>query len=132
MFAILKVEALDSDGAAGADREQQDRVPSLRGGEADRRGERESQLPGERRKSPGAPCFNGLAQVILQSTKRPGEIHVEAGERRMGWSGTDTGEAVDQTRQTEARPSVPVAGSERAEGEVGEFIQEQDGAGRQM
>ena len=32
--------------------------------------------------------FNGLAQVIVQSTKRPGEIHIEA--VKQGWEGSGT------------------------------------------
>ncbi len=52
--------------------------------------------------------FNGLAQVILQSTKRPGEIDIEA--VKDGWEGPELMPAKlsIKTRQVEARPSVPM------------------------
>jgi beta-galactosidase len=59
-------------------------------------------------KEPRRSLFNGLAQVIVQSTKRPGEIHVEA--VKDGWDGPELMPAkiVITTRQVELRPSVPV------------------------
>jgi beta-galactosidase len=50
--------------------------------------------------------FNGLAQVILQSTKNPGEIHIEA--VKEGWDGAELTPAklVIKTKQVEIRPSV--------------------------
>jgi beta-galactosidase len=59
-------------------------------------------------KEPRRSLFNGLAQVIVQSTKRPGEIHVEA--VKDGWDGPELMPAkiVIATRQVELRPSVPV------------------------
>ena len=46
--AMLKVEALDKEGPGGADGGKLDRLQDLRRGQADRRGQRRSQLPGER------------------------------------------------------------------------------------
>jgi beta-galactosidase len=50
--------------------------------------------------------FNGLAQVILQSTKNPGEIHIEA--VKEGWDGAELTPAklVIKTKQVEIRSSV--------------------------
>jgi beta-galactosidase len=52
--------------------------------------------------------FNGLAQVIIQSTKRPGEIHIEA--VKAGWEGPElmSAKLLITTKQVEPRPSVPV------------------------
>lgn len=52
--------------------------------------------------------FKGLAQVIVQSTKRAGEIHIEAA--KQGWEGPELMPAklVITAKQVEARPSVPV------------------------
>ncbi len=63
-------------------------------------------------KEPKRSLFNGLAQVILQSTQTPGEIRVEA--VKEGWDGPELTPAkvVIKTRAVEPRPSVPVA-SER-------------------
>jgi beta-galactosidase len=60
-------------------------------------------------KEPKRSLFNGLAQVIMRSTKRPGEIHVEA--VKDGWEGPELTPAklVITTRQVEPRPSVPLA-----------------------
>jgi beta-galactosidase len=59
-------------------------------------------------KDPKRSLFNGLAQVIIRSTKRPGEIHVEA--VKDGWEGPELTPAklVITTRQVESRPSVPL------------------------
>ncbi len=60
-------------------------------------------------KEPKRSLFNGLAQVIVQSTKQPGEIHIEA--LKDGWEGPELMPAklLITTRQVEPRPSVPVA-----------------------
>jgi beta-galactosidase len=57
-------------------------------------------------KEPKRSLFNGLAQVIVQATKRDGEIHVEA--VKEGWDGPElTGAKVTiRTRKVEPRPSV--------------------------
>ena len=57
-------------------------------------------------KEPKRSLFNGLAQVILQSTKRAGEIHIEA--VKEGWDGPELTPAklVISTKRVEPRPSV--------------------------
>jgi beta-galactosidase len=57
-------------------------------------------------KEPRRSLFNGLAQVILQSTKAAGEIHIEAAKE--GWDGTELTPAklVITTKAVEPRPSV--------------------------
>ncbi len=59
-------------------------------------------------KEPRRSLFNGLAQVILQSTRRPGEIRIEA--VKEGWEGPELMPAklVITTRQVETRPSMPI------------------------
>ena len=55
--------------------------------------------------------FSGMAQLIVQSTKRPGEIRIEA--IKEGWDGPDLTSAklAITTRTVELRPSVPVVRS---------------------
>ena len=63
-------------------------------------------------KEPKRSLFNGLAQAIVQSTKQPGQIQIEA--VRDGDEGPDLKPAtiVIATKQAELRPAVPVvAGS---------------------
>ncbi|MBV8675242.1 MAG: DUF4982 domain-containing protein, partial [Acidobacteriaceae bacterium] len=63
-------------------------------------------------KEPKRSLFNGLAQAIVQSTKQPGQIQIEA--VRDGGEGPDLKPAtiVITTKQVELRPAVPVvAGS---------------------
>ena len=57
-------------------------------------------------KEPKRSLFNGLAQVIIQATKRPGEIHIEAAKE--GWDGAELtpAKAVITTRRVEPRPAV--------------------------
>ena len=59
-------------------------------------------------KEPKRSLFNGLAQVIVQSTKRPGEIRIEA--VKEGWDGPELTPAkvTITTKRVEARLSVPV------------------------
>lgn len=59
-------------------------------------------------KEPRRSLFNGLAQVIVQATKRPGEIHIEA--VKEGWDGPEMTPAKLSitTKQAELRPAVPV------------------------
>jgi beta-galactosidase len=61
-------------------------------------------------KAPRRSLFNGLAQVIVQSTKSGGEIHIEA--VKEGWDGAELTPArlVVKTRAAEARPSVSIPG----------------------
>jgi beta-galactosidase len=57
-------------------------------------------------KAPKRSLFNGLAQVILQSTKEPGEIHIEA--VKEGWEGVELTPAklTIKTKKVELRPQV--------------------------
>jgi beta-galactosidase len=57
-------------------------------------------------KEPHRSLFNGLAQVIVQSTKRPGEIHIEA--VKEGWAGSELTpfKLTITTRNTTLRPHV--------------------------
>ena len=58
-------------------------------------------------KAPKRSLFNGLAQVIIQSTKRPGAIHIVAA--KDGWEGPDLTSAtlLITAKPAEARASVP-------------------------
>jgi beta-galactosidase len=57
-------------------------------------------------KGPQRSLFNGLAQAIIQSTKRPGEIHVEV--VKHGWEGPElmSAKLVIVSKPVQARPSV--------------------------
>jgi beta-galactosidase len=59
-------------------------------------------------KEPKRSLFNGLAQVIVQSTKREGEIRIEA--VKDGWDGPELTPAklVIATKKAQGRPSVAV------------------------
>ena len=59
-------------------------------------------------KEPKRSLFNGLAQVIVQSSKRPGAIRIEA--IKEGWDGPELTPAKLSitTKQVELRPAVPV------------------------
>ena len=59
-------------------------------------------------KDPKRSLFNGLAQIIVQSTKRAGEIHIEA--VKEGWEGDELSPAkvTITTTSVESRPAVPV------------------------
>jgi beta-galactosidase len=104
-LAILKVEALDKQGRA---------VPTANNFIGFRISG-EGKLIGvgngdpncqESDKEPRRSLFNGLAQVIVQATKRPGEIHIEA--VKEGWDGPELtpSKVVVTTRKVEPRPSV--------------------------
>ena len=58
-------------------------------------------------KAPKRSLFNGLAQVIVQSTKRPGAIHIVAS--KDGWEGPDLTSAtlLITAKPAEPRRSVP-------------------------
>ncbi|HEY3706465.1 MAG TPA: beta-galactosidase GalA [Terracidiphilus sp.] len=64
-------------------------------------------------KEPRRSLFNGLAQVIVQSTKRAGEIHIEAMKDSKFWEEPEITPAKLSvvTRQAELRPAVAVIGS---------------------
>jgi beta-galactosidase len=57
-------------------------------------------------KTPKRSLFNGLAQVIVQATKEPGDIQIEA--YKDGWDGANLIPATItiKTKQAEQRPSV--------------------------
>jgi beta-galactosidase len=57
-------------------------------------------------KEPHRSLFNGLAQVILQATQNPGEIHIEA--VKEGWDGPELTPAklVITTKKVELRPAL--------------------------
>jgi beta-galactosidase len=57
-------------------------------------------------KEPKRSLFNGLAQVIVQSTKEPGEIHIEA--IKEGWAGAELTPAklTITTKKVALRPQV--------------------------
>ena len=104
-IAILKVEALDKEGRP---------VPTA-GNLIGFKITGEGALIGigngdpncqESDKQPKRSLFNGLAQVIVQSTKRPGEIHIEA--VKEGWDGPELTAATltITTRKVEPRPAV--------------------------
>ncbi len=58
-------------------------------------------------KEPKRSLFNGLAQVIVQASKRPGEIHIEA--VKEGWEGPELTPAklTITTKRVDLRPAVP-------------------------
>jgi len=103
--AILKVEALDKEGRA---------VPTasnLIGFHVSGAGAFIGVGNGdpncqESDKEPRRSLFSGLAQVILQSTKRPGEIHIEA--VKEGWGGPELTPAklTITTKAVELRPEA--------------------------
>ena len=104
-MAILKVEGLDKDGRA---------VPTA-GNLIGFRVTGDGKLIGvgngdpncqESDKEPKRSLFNGLAQVIVQAGKRPGEIHIEA--VKEGWEGPELTPAklAIATRSVEPRPAV--------------------------
>jgi beta-galactosidase len=103
--AALKVEALDKEGRA---------VPTA-GNFIGFKVSGEGALIGvgngdpncqESDKEPRRSLFNGLAQVIVQATRRPGEIRIEA--VKEGWDGPElTGAKVTiTTKRVVLRPSV--------------------------
>jgi beta-galactosidase len=57
-------------------------------------------------KEPKRSLFNGLAQVIVQSTRKPGEIRIEASKE--GWDGPELTPAklVIVTKKVPERPVV--------------------------
>ena len=58
-------------------------------------------------KAPKRSLFNGLAQVIVQSTRRPGEIRIEA--VKEGWEGPvlTPAKLTIKTKEVPLRPAVP-------------------------
>jgi beta-galactosidase len=59
-------------------------------------------------KEPKRSLFNGLAQVIVQATKVPGEIHIEASKEGREGAELMPAKIAIRTKQVEFRPSVPL------------------------
>jgi len=105
-IAILKVEALDKEGRAvptasntiGFKISGEGKLIGVGNGDPNCQ---------ESDKEPKRSLFNGLAQVIVQSTKRPGEIHIEA--VKNGWDGPELTPAklVIVTKGVRPRAAVP-------------------------
>jgi beta-galactosidase len=106
-IAILKVEALDKEGRAvptasnliGFRISGEGRLIGVGNGNPNCQ---------ESDKEPKRSLFNGLAQVIVQASKRRGEIHIEA--VKEGWDGPELTPAkiVIITKRVDSRPSVAV------------------------
>jgi beta-galactosidase len=103
--AILKVEALDKEGrpvptaanVIGFKISGEGKLIGVGNGDPNCQ---------ESDKEPKRSLFNGLAQVVVQATRRPGEIHIEA--VKEGWDGPELTPAklVITTRKVEPRPAV--------------------------
>ncbi len=104
-LAIVKVEALDKDGRAvptannliGFNVSGAGKLIGVGNGDPNCQ---------ESDKEPRRSLFNGLAQVILQATKRPGEIRIEA--VKQGWEGPELTPAKLSitTKAVELRPEA--------------------------
>jgi len=105
--AVLKVEALDGEGRPVPTADNQIAFTISGPGKIIGVGNGDPNCQ-ESDKAPKRSLFNGLAQVIVQSVKRPGEIHVEA--VKDGGEGPDLTptKLVITTKEVEPRPSVPV------------------------
>ena len=103
--AIVKVEALDKEGRAvptannliGFNVSGEGKLIGVGNGDPNCQ---------ESDKEPRRSLFNGLAQVILQAAKRPGEIRIEA--VKEGWDGPELTPAklVITTKAAELRREV--------------------------
>jgi beta-galactosidase len=104
-LAILKVEALDEQGrpVPTADNKIAFKVTGAGALIGVGNGDPNCQ---ESDKAPKRSLFNGLAQVILQSTKTPGTIEIEA--TKDGWDGPNlkSAKVTITTKQVTLRPSV--------------------------
>jgi beta-galactosidase len=104
-LAILKVEALDEQGrpVPTADNKIAFKITGAGALIGVGNGDPNCQ---ESDKAPRRSLFNGLAQVILQSTKTPGTIEIEA--TKDGWDGPNLKSAklTITTKQVTLRPSV--------------------------
>jgi beta-galactosidase len=106
-LAILKVEALDQEGRPVPTANNKIAFSVFGVGKLIGVGNGDPNCQ-ESDKASKRSLFNGLAQVIIQSTKRPGEIHIEA--LKDGWEGPElmSAKLLITTKQVELRPSVPV------------------------
>ena len=103
--AILKVEALDKEGRPVPTAGNRIRFNVTGDGALIGVGNGDPNCQ-ESDKEPKRSLFNGLAQVIVQSSKSAGEIHIEA--VKDGWDGPELTPAklVITTNKVELRPSV--------------------------
>jgi beta-galactosidase len=106
-IAILKVEALDKEGRAVPTANNLIAFKVTGDGALIGVGNGDPNCQ-ESDKEPKRSLFNGLAQVIVQATKRAGEIRIEA--TKEGWDGPELTPAklVIVTKNVELRPAVPV------------------------
>jgi beta-galactosidase len=106
-IAILKVEALDREGRPVPTAQNRIGFTVSGAGTLIGVGNGDPNCQ-ESDREPRRSLFNGLAQVILQSAKRPGEIRIEA--VKEGWDGPELMPAklVIATKQVKLRPSVPI------------------------
>jgi beta-galactosidase len=104
-IAILKVEALDKEGRPVPTANNLIGIKVSGAGALIGVGNGDPNCQ-ESDKEPRRSLFNGLAQVIVQSTKRPGEIHIEAAKE--GWDGPElTGAKLAiTTKKAAPRPAV--------------------------
>ena len=102
--AVLKVEALDS-GPRGAHRRQLIEFKVTGEGALIGVGNGDPNCQ-ESDKGSKRSLFNGLAQVIVQATKQPGEIQIEARNLTRDQSVTPV-TLVITTKPVQARPAVP-------------------------
>jgi len=103
--AVIKVEALDKEGRAvpTANNHLGFKVSGAGAFIGVGNGDPNCQ---ESDKEPKRSLFNGLAQVIVQATKEPGEIHIEAAKE--GWDGPvlTPAKLTITTKKVELRPAV--------------------------
>ncbi len=106
-IAILKVEALDKEGRAVPTAANLIRFNVSGDGALIGVGNGDPNCQ-ESDKEPTRSLFSGLAQVIVQSTKHPGAIHIEA--VKEGWDGPELTPAKLSitTKQVELRPTVSI------------------------
>ena len=107
-IAVIKVEGLDKDGRLVPIADNQIAFKVTGNGALIGVGNGDPNCQ-ESDKASKRSLFNGLAQVIVQSTKEPGEIQIEA--HKDGWEGPNLTPATItiKTKQVELRPSVAQA-----------------------
>jgi beta-galactosidase len=104
-LAILKVEALDSQGRAVPTASNLINFKVTGEGALIGVGNGDPNCQ-ESDKEPRRSLFNGLAQVILQSTKQSGEIHIEAAKEGSEGPGLTPAKLVISTKAVEPRSAV--------------------------
>ncbi|MGB8098539.1 MAG: beta-galactosidase GalA [Terracidiphilus sp.] len=108
-LAILKVEVLDKDGRPVPTAKNTVAFNISGAGKLIGVGNGDPNCQ-ESDKAPMRSLFNGLAQVIVQSMKRPGEIHIEAAKDPAQWDAPvlTPAQLTITVKPVEPRPSVPV------------------------